>query len=179
VTCETCPHYLWFTNEDAQRIGTNAKMNPPLGEAADREAVIGGLRDGTVDALATDHAPHHPGEKALPWAQAPNGVIGLETLLAASLTALYHSGMMALPDVLGAMTCRPAAIAGLPAGRLCEGCPADILLFDPDAVRRVDARRLASKSQNTPFDGMELRGRVVHVFADGKQRVCNGVLLTP
>jgi len=171
VTAETCPHYLWFTSEDAERIGANAKMNPPLGTVADRAAVIAGLADGTIDALATDHAPHHPGEKALPLPKAPSGVIGLETLLSAALTALYHTGRMDLMSLLNAMTAKPAAVAGLPAGRAAEGCPADLLLFDPDAVWRVDARRLASKAQNTPFDGMELRGRAVHVFVDGKQRV--------
>ncbi len=176
VTAETCPHYLWFTEDDARRIGANAKMNPPLGTQEDRQAVLDALADGTLDALATDHAPHHPSEKALPWAKAPNGIIGLETLLAASLTALYHTGRMSLPRLLAAMTSTPAAIARLACGRIAEGRAADITIFDPDAVWRVEARRMASKSQNTPFDGETLRGKVVHVFSDGKLRVRFGNL---
>ena len=177
VTCETCPHYLWFTDEDANRIGTNAKMNPPLGSDLDRQAVIDGLIDQTIDALATDHAPHHPEEKALPWDEAPNGIIGLETLLPAAITALYHTGKMDLSRLISMMTLIPATIAGVPAGKISPGQAADVLVFDPDAVCRVDARRLASKSQNTPFDGIELRGRVIHVFSDGRQRVKHGQLV--
>jgi dihydroorotase len=171
VTAETCPHYIWFTRADTERIGANAKMNPPLAEESDRQAVVEALRDGTIDILATDHAPHHPSEKAQPFPKAPNGVIGLETLLAAALTALYHTGLMPLPRLLHTMTAAPARLAGLPAGRVGEGRPADLTLFDPDAPWRVEARLMASKSQNTPFDGMTLRGRVIHVFVDGKHRV--------
>ena len=174
VTGETCPHYLWFTEEDVPRIGTNAKMNPPLATEADREAVIAGLLDGTLDALATDHAPHHPSEKSLPFAKAPNGVIGLETLLPAALTAMYHTGQMELLPLLALMTCMPTQVARLPPGRISPGQPADLLLFDPEPGRRVEARLFASKSANTPFEGVTLRGRVVHVFVDGKQRVKYG-----
>lgn len=177
VTAETCPHYLWFTEEDARRIGTNAKMNPPLATPEDRAAVIEGVRDGTIDALATDHAPHHPSEKALPWNRAPHGVIGLGTLLPASLTALYHNGGMPLIRVLAAMTASPAAILGLRAGRIEVGGPADLTVFHPDMPWRVEARLLASKSQNTPFDGMTLRGRVLHVFVGGRQQVKNSLLV--
>jgi dihydroorotase len=171
VTAETCPHYLWFTQADAGRIGANAKVNPPLGSDEDRQAVIAGLLDGTIDILATDHAPHHPSEKALPLPKASSGVIGLETLLAAALTALYHTGRMPLPRLLHTMTAAPARLTGLPAGRAGEGRPADLTLFDPEASWRVEARRMASRSRNTPFDGMTLRGRVIHVFVDGKHRV--------
>jgi len=174
VTAETCPHYLHFTHADTARLGPNAKMNPPLGAPEDREAVIQGLADGALDAIATDHAPHHPSEKAVPFEKAPNGVIGLETLLPAALEALYHTGRMGLSRLLALMTNRPAAIAGLPAGRLSPGCPADVLIFDPCAEVRVDAGLMASRSRNTPFDGMALRGQVVHVFADGLWRIQNG-----
>ena len=174
VSAETCPHYFWFTDEDARRIGTNAKINPPLGSSEDREAVIQGLLDGTIDAISTDHAPHHPAEKALPFDRAPCGVIGLETLLPATLEALYHSKLMSLPNVLALLTSKPAAIASLPCGRLSPGQLADITIFDPDEPCLVQASLLHSKSANTPFDGMTLHGRVVHLFVDGKHRICNG-----
>ncbi|MDR2670762.1 MAG: dihydroorotase [Oscillospiraceae bacterium] len=177
VTCETCPHYFWFTEADFRRIGANAKMNPPLAAEEDRAAILQGLADGDIQVIASDHAPHHPSEKSGPLERAPNGVVGLETLLAASLTALVHAGRMTLPALLRLLTTAPADLLRVPAGRLVPGRPADLTLFDPEARWQVEARRLASKSQNTPFDGLTLRGRVLHVFVDGVAVVGHGRLL--
>jgi dihydroorotase len=177
VTCETCPHYFWFTEEDYGRIGANAKMNPPLAAEDDRQAILQGVIDGVIDIIASDHAPHHPSEKSGPLWRAPNGVVGLETLLAASLTAFVHTGKLSLPELLFKLTAAPANLLRIPTGRLQPGFPADVTLFDPEAHVQVEARRFASKSQNSPFDGMTLRGRVVHVFVDGISVVRGGHLI--
>ncbi len=177
VTCETCPHYFWFTQDEIARVGTNAKMNPPLSTAEDRESVLEALYDGTIDIITTDHAPHAPAEKLRAFDDAPNGVIGLETLLSASLTALYHTGRLTLPELLARLSTRPAQLLGVPAGRLAAGEAADLVVFDPDASVVPRAEQMHSKSRNTPFDGVPLRGQIKNVFVAGKMLVDNGAVV--
>ncbi len=168
VTCETCPQYFWLTEDEVLRQGALARVNPPLRTAADVEAVRQGLADGTIDVLVTDHAPHTAEEKARPLPDAPSGMVGLETALALNLTGLYHSGLLSLLEVIGRMTCRPAELLALPAGRLCEGARSDIVIFDPDKPWTVDCNQFASKGHNTPFQGKNLRGKVKMTISSGK-----------
>ena len=142
-------------------------MNPPLREQADCEAVIEGIFDGTIDAIITDHAPHAAEEKA-DFLKAPNGIVGLETSFAAACTVLVHQCGMELMDLVKLMSTNPANILRLPGGTLRKGSLADIVLFDPMQSWTVDAQKLHSKSKNTPFDGMELTGRVVGTILGGK-----------
>ena len=135
-------------------------MNPPLRTKADVEAIIEGLKDGTIDAIATDHAPHSAEEKDRPLTEAPSGMVGLETALAVTLTALYHTGEMSLSDILRKMTINPACILRVPKGRLSIGAEADIVIFDPEEKWTVDPGALHSKSKNTVFKGMTLQGKV-------------------
>ena len=169
VTCETGPHYIWFTEEALEGRDADFRMNPPLGSRADRKAVIAALLDGTIDAIATDHAPHSPAEKA-DFAKAPNGVIGMETSLSASYTALVASGLLELSDLVRLMSLHPARILGIPAGTLAAGAPADVVLFDTAARWKVEPDKLHGKSRNTPFKGLELIGRV-------KTTICRGEIV--
>lgn len=168
VSAETCPHYLLFTSDLVAQKGTNAKMNPPLRSEQDRLAVIAGLVDGTIDILATDHAPHSAEEKARPFAEAPNGIVGFETALAASLTALVHSGEMSLSEALKKLTVSPAELFGLDVGRIAVGKPCDLVLFDPDEPWTPDPETFLSKSKNSPFGGVPLKGRVHYTIFRGK-----------
>ena len=168
ITCETCPQYFTLTEEEILNRGTMARVNPPLRTSADVDAVIRGLRDGTIDAIATDHAPHAAEEKALPLEQAPSGMVGLETAFAVALTALYHTGRMSLSDIIRKMTINPASILRIPRGRLAVGCAADIMIFDPDERWVIDPEEFYSKGRNTPFAGMQVRGRVKYTIAGGK-----------
>lgn len=167
VTCETAPHYMMMTDELLRNRDANFRMNPPLREQADCEAVIEGIFDGTIDAIITDHAPHAAEEKA-DFLKAPNGIVGLETSFAAACTVLVHQCGMELMDLVKLMSTNPANILRLPGGTLREGSLADIVLFDPMQSWTVDAQKLHSKSKNTPFDGMELTGRVVGTILGGK-----------
>ncbi|MBM4117728.1 dihydroorotase [bacterium] len=160
VTAETAPHYLLLDDGALAGYDSHKKMNPPLREQSDQEALVAGLLDGTLDCVATDHAPHTEIEKERELAQAPFGVTGLETLLAAVLTRLVQPGLLALPRALALVTARPAAILRLPGGRLVAGAPADLVLFDPEEEWVVRGAEMASRSRNTPFEGMALRGRV-------------------
>ncbi len=168
ITCETCPQYFTLTEEEVLRQGSMARVNPPLRTPKDVEAILAGLCDGTIDAIVTDHAPHSQEEKARPLAQAPSGMVGLETSLGLALTGLYHTGKMSLPQVLQTMTANPARILGLPQGRLEPGTPGDVVLFDPDEEWVVDPSQFASKGRNTPFGGFRLKGRVHATVAGGK-----------
>lgn len=169
VTAETCPHYLLLTEEALRKRDADYRMNPPLRSEADRQALLEGLKDGTIDAIATDHAPHTEEEKARPLTQAPSGMIGLETSLAATLTALYHTGEMNLSDILRKMTVNPACILRLPGkGRLAVGSDADLVLFDPNEEWVVDPTVFRSKARNTPFAGKVLKGRVKCTISGGK-----------
>ena len=166
VTAETCPHYLLLTEEALRCRDADFRMNPPLRTEADRQALLAGLQDGTLDAISTDHAPHTPKEKA-DFYTAPNGSIGMETSLQAALTAL--EGVLGLPQIIEKMSCAPARILGIPGGTLQVGAPADIVLFDPARWSTVDPAALHGKSRNTPFKGMTLRGRVAATFCGGRK----------
>lgn len=168
ITCETCPQYFTFTEDEVLTQGSMARVNPPLRTRQDVEAIIAGLKDGTIDAIATDHAPHSAQEKAKPLAEAPSGMVGLETSLAATLTALYHTGEMDLSDILKKMTFNPACILGIPKGRLSLGGEADFTVFDPNEAWTVDPEQFASKGRNTPFAGRELKGKVKYTIVGGK-----------
>ena len=167
ITCETCPQYFTLTEEEVLKQGTMARVNPPLRTRSDVEGIIEGLLDGTVDAIVTDHAPHSAEEKARPLTEAPSGMVGLETSLAVTLTALYHTGKMSLPDILRKMTVEPARILGLDMGRLLIGSDADIVIFNPDEEWVVDSERFASKGRNTPFGGYRLKGKVKYTIVGG------------
>ena len=167
VTTEATPHHLFLTDEAVEGYRTNAKMAPPLRTQADVDALRAGLADGTIDAIATDHAPHHPDEKECEFDQAANGIIGLETALPLGLR-LVADGVLDLPTLIRRMTIGPAQILGLPAGTLTAGASADVTLVDPDArwtFRAVDGK---SKSRNTPFDGQDFVGRAVTVLVGGR-----------
>jgi len=166
VTAETAPHYFTLTHEAVRTCGTNAKMNPPLRSAKDRSAIIEGLADGTIDAIATDHAPHHPDEKRLAFEKAPNGIVGLETSLALGL-ALVTKGHLTLTDLIQKMSVNPSKILSIPCG-LHEHAPADITVIDLNRKSRVHAESFQSKSRNTPFDEWTLKGGPVLTIVDGK-----------
>ncbi|MBE7035497.1 MAG: dihydroorotase [Ruminococcaceae bacterium] len=168
VTAETCPHYFSLTDEAVDGFNTNAKMNPPLRNSEDVAAVIGGLADGTLDAIATDHAPHHVDEKNVEFAAAANGIIGLETALGLAITYLVKPGHMSLSDLISVMSAKPAAILGIKRGTLQAGQAADVVIFDADEAYTVDVSSFASKSKNSPYDGWELYGKVCCTIVDGK-----------
>jgi len=167
VTAEVTPHHLFLTEEAVAGYGTNAKMAPPLRNARDVEALRAALADGTIDALATDHAPHHHDEKEVEFENAANGVVGLETALPLALR-LVADGVLDLPALVARMTVGPARILGLPAGTLSPGAPADLTLVDPERRWRVEARTFRSKGRNTPFEGWEMAGRAVAVLVGGR-----------
>ena len=176
VTGEVTPHHLTLTDKSCEGYDTNAKMNPPLREQADVAALREGLADGTVDCIATDHAPHQYDAKEAEFDNAPFGVVGLETALALALTELVAPGVLTLPTLVERMSSRPARIASLPGGTLEPGAPADVVVLDPAAEWTVDPARFFSRSRNTPFAGRRLRGVVrwtvvggivVHVAGDG------------
>ncbi|MEL4106661.1 dihydroorotase [Oscillospiraceae bacterium WX1] len=168
VTAETCPQYFTLTEEEVLRQGALARVNPPLRTEKDVEAVIEGLCDGTLDAIATDHAPHLSAEKARPLPDAPSGMVGLETSLALSLTALCHTGRMSVGTLIRLMSENPAKILGLSKGHLDVGSCADLVIFDPDEAWTVDSGRFYSKSRNTPFNGMSVKGRVKYTLVGGE-----------
>lgn len=168
ITCETCPQYFALTEDELLSRGTLARVNPPLRTRLDVEGILAGLKDGTIDVIATDHAPHSAEEKARPLPEAPSGMVGLETALAVTLTSLYHTGVMDLSDILRKMTVNPAFILRIPKGRLSLGGGADFTIFDPDEEWTVDPEQFASKGRNTPFAGRTLKGRVKYTIVDGK-----------
>jgi dihydroorotase len=159
VTAEATPHHLVLTHEAVNGYRTDAKMNPPLRAPEDVAAVRAGLADGTLDTVATDHAPHHYDEKEAAFAEAPNGIVGLETALGIMLTRVVAEGVIDLPTLIERMSCAPARAFRLPGGTLAEGSPADVTVFDPKEKWTVDPATFRSKSRNTPFGGWELTGR--------------------
>ncbi|MBT6143851.1 MAG: dihydroorotase, partial [Gemmatimonadetes bacterium] len=167
VTCEVLPHHFIMTDMEVERQGTAAKMSPPLRAAEDVAAMLAGLSDGTIDTLATDHAPHTMEEKQLPFVEAPMGIVGLETAIGLSLTHLMHAGILDLTAIIDRWSAAPARILSLPGGRLQRGDAADVTLLDLAAVWRVDSSQFQSKSTNTPFEGHELRGRAVGTIVAG------------
>jgi dihydroorotase len=169
VTCEVTPHHLALTDAAVVGFDTNTKMSPPLRSEEDRAALIDAVRDGTIDAIATDHAPHHLDEKMLDYDHAPSGVIGLETALGVVLTGLHQSAGISISRLVEMLTIGPARAFSLPGGTLAQGSPADITIFDPEREWTVNARGFKSKSRNTPFDGWKLRGQVVATFIGGRK----------
>jgi len=159
VTAEACPHHFTLTHESCEGYDTNAKMNPPLREPEDREAIRQALRDGTIDTICTDHAPHHYDTKERAFDDAPNGIIGLETALGLAITELVETGLVTIPQLIERMSTRPAKIFNLQGGTLAPGSPADVLIADPKARWVVDPATFFSKSRNTPFGGRQLTGR--------------------
>jgi len=169
VTCEVTPHHFALTDEAVLKHGTNAKMNPPLRSAADVEAIRAGIADGTVDAIATDHAPHAPVLKAQPLAAgAPFGVIGLETAVGLALTELVHTGLISLAQLVALMSTNPARVIRQPLGRLQVGGSADVTVFDPNREWTYRVSEGKSKSRNSPFDGKTFRGAVTATIAAGR-----------
>ena len=168
VTAEASPHHLLLTEEAVDGYRTEAKMNPPLRSEADRRAVVEGLVDGTLDVVATDHAPHHYDEKEAAFDDAPNGIVGLETAVGLMLTHVVGKGILDLPTLVERMSCAPARAFRLPGGSLSEGAPADVTVLDLDAAWTVEARRFLSRSRNTPFDGWELKGRAAMTVVGGR-----------
>jgi dihydroorotase len=168
VTCEVTPHHFTLTDESCRDFDTSTKMNPPLRTAADVAALVDGLADGTVDAIASDHAPHKESEKQTDFDSAPFGVIGLETALGLALQKLYHTGKVSLPRLVELFSTNPARILGVEGGRLQVGAPADLTLFDPERSWTYRAAEGRSKSRNSPFDGWSLRGGPVATVVRGE-----------
>ena len=168
VTCETCPHYYSFTVEEVLNSGINAKMNPPLREEKDKLAIIKGIQDGTIDAIITDHAPHAAEEKAKGLATAPNGIIGFETALAATITNLVKPGYISYLDMARVMSYNPAKILGIDKGEIAEGKDADLTIFDPNKKYTYTEDMIVSKSHNTPWIGKELQGQVQYTIVGGR-----------
>lgn len=180
VTAEATPHHFSLTDAVLETYDPNAKVNPPLRTEADRQAVIKGLADGTIDAIATDHAPHADHEKDQEISYAPPGLIGLETALALTLTNLVEPGHLTLAQAIERLSISPARILGLEGhgGPIETGASANLCVFDPEAEWTVDPSAFASKSNNTPFAGHKLKGKVVHTFFKGRRTVDNGVVVS-
>ena len=177
VTCETCPHYFSLTEEACLGFNTNAKMNPPLRTADDVEAIKEGLRDGTIDCIVTDHAPHHPDEKQCEFAAAKNGIVGLETSLGLGIKNLVKTGVLTMSELIEKMSMNPSHILGISKGSLGVGKCADIVIFDPDKKWTVDITKLHSKGKNSPYDGFELYGKPESVIVGGEIVINRGELM--
>ena len=172
VTCEVTPHHFILTDEDLS-YDTNTKMNPPLRSADDRDAMLNGLVDGSIDAIATDHAPHHADEKAVEFDNAPFGIIGLETAIPLVLDRLVHTGVVSLKRVVELLAVNPARILGIEAGGLTAGQPADLTILAPDVTTEIDAAKFRSLGRNTPFDGWTLTGSVAATIVGGRAVYAN------
>ena len=168
MTAETAPHYLILTDEAVQGYDPRAKMNPPLRSAKDRDALIEAVVDGTIDCLATDHAPHTEIEKDSDFDSAPFGIVGLETALGIYLKALVEPKHLSLPELILRLTVNPCKILGLPGGTFEAGAPADVTVFDPSRRWTVRASEFASMGRNTPFEGWELPGHVLLTMVGGR-----------
>lgn len=167
VTAETCPHYFTLTEDAILEKGALARVNPPLRTEEDRLAIIEGLRDGTLDCIVTDHAPHSDEEKSRGLENSLSGMVGLETSLALTLTKLYHENGFSLADIINLMSTRPAHILALARGSIAIGDAADVVIFDPDEEWTVEPDKFHSRSHNTPFGGMKLKGRVKYTIVSG------------
>ncbi|HYZ22298.1 MAG TPA: dihydroorotase, partial [Rhodopila sp.] len=168
VTCDTAPPYFDLNETAIGDFRTYLKLSPPLRKEQDRQAVLAALADGTIDAIASDHQPRDPDDKRLPFAQASAGGAGLGTLLAITL-AHVHNGALSLPAAIELLTSRPAALLGITPGRIARGAPADLCLFHPERIWKVEAGKLAGKAQNTPFDGRALEGMVLGTWKQGRR----------
>ena len=167
MTCDTAPHYFTLNDTATMDYRTFAKVSPPLRGEADRLAVIEGIRDGTIDVIASDHRPQDQDSKRLPFVQAEPGIVGLETLLPLTL-ALHRDEGIGLLDLLRRMTSAPGELLRMKEGRLAAGLPADLVVFDPDRIWTVDAAALQSKSKNTPFDEFPVQGMVMCTIVGGR-----------
>jgi dihydroorotase len=167
VTAEVCPHHLSLTEESVRGYETNAKMNPPLRTAKDVEALVEAVKDGTIDLIATDHAPHHYDEKEREFADAPNGIVGLETALAVVVTNLVEKGALDFSALVDRMACTPARLFNLPGGSLKRGAVADVTVFNPSERWKVDPMQFLSKGRNSPYTGMTLVGRAACTIVAG------------
>jgi len=168
VTCEVCPHHFTLTDEAIRTFDTNAKVNPPLRTAEDIQALKEGLQDGTIDVIASDHAPHSIEEKDVEFIAAPPGLIGMETALGLAITQLVDPGILTLPQLVEKMSLNPAKILRLGEKRITPGVPADLTLFDPEQEWEVNVHQFRSKSRNCPFHGWKLKGKVLGVINRGK-----------
>lgn len=168
VTCETCPHYISATDDEILSFNTFAKINPPLRTEEDVAAVIEGIKDGTIDVIATDHAPHHLDEKNVEFDFAPFGTSGFETAFPVCYTYLVEEGHIDLPRLVQLMSACPAAVLGVPGGRIEAGAVADITIADLDEEIVVDSAKFVSKGRNSVFNGWKLKGAVKHTIVDGK-----------
>src|SRR4029079_5359403 len=171
VTCEVAPHHFTLTDESldgAVKYDTNFKMNPPLRATADRDAMLAGIVDGSVDVIATDHAPHHIDEKMVEFDRAPFGIVGLETAVPIVFDRLVHAGRISLRRMIELLSVNPAQILGVPGGSLAEGQPGDITVLAPDLRTTLKASALRSRSKNTPYDGWQFRGGVAATIVGGR-----------
>lgn len=168
ISSETCPHYFSFTVDEVLKSGSNAKMNPPLREEKDRQAIIEGLKDGTIDAIITDHAPHSEDEKNKELSKAPNGIIGFETALPAIITNLVDKGLLTEMDVVRLTSYNPARLLKIDKGEIKEGKIADLTIYDPNEEYIYTKDMIVSKSKNTPFIGKKLKGKVEYTIVSGK-----------
>ncbi len=177
ITCETCPHYFSLTDEAVNGFNTYAKMNPPLRTQEDVDAIIEGIKDGTIDAIATDHAPHHEDEKNLEFDYAANGIVGFETAFSLGMTYLVKPGHITVNKLIEVMSANPAKILGIGRGQIGKDMPADIVIFDPGKEYEVDITKFRSKSKNSPYNGYKLTGKIVHTIVGGNVVVCNEKLV--
>ena len=174
MTSETCPHYLVLTDESVKDFDTNFKMNPPLPQKEDMEALRKAVKDGTIDVVSTDHAPHIESEKDVEFNRAPFGIIGLETAIAVLATELISAGVIGWNEIARAMSQRPAEILGLNKGTLSEGADADITIIDPNEKWVCKKEDIRSKSKNSPFIGTEFKGRPKYTIVSGKPTAISG-----
>lgn len=177
VTCETCPHYFTLTEKACEGFNTNAKMNPPLRTEDDVEAIKEGLRDGTIDCIVTDHAPHHHDEKNCEFGAAKNGIIGFETSLGLGIEYLVKTGTLTMSELIEKMSLNPSRILGISKGSLSVGKSADITIFNPDKEWIVDINKFNSKSKNSPYDGYKLSGKPEYVLVGGKIKLNRGEIM--
>lgn len=177
VTAEVTPHHLTMTDEDVDATDSSTKVNPPLRTQEDVEAMIEGLKDGTIDAIVTDHSPHAFEEKDREYRYAPSGFPGLETALGVILTKLYHTGKFSLPEIIAKMSANPAKVFGLSRGALGLGAPADIVVIDPNCEWTVKAKAFYTRGSHSPFVGQKLKGKAVATFVDGKLVMKDGVVI--
>ena len=167
VTAETCPHYFAATDDLITGFDTNTKVNPPIREEKDRQAILEGLKDGTLDCIVTDHAPHHPNDKNVEYNLAAFGISGIETSFGFAVTYLYKTGILTLPEIAAKMSGNPARILGLEGGEIAEGAAADLTIADLEEEWTVDSSKFLSKGKNTPFNGRKLSGSIKYTIVDG------------
>ena len=177
VTAEVCPHHFALCDEDITDYDANFKMAPPLRAKSDVEAMKRGLQDGTIEVIATDHAPHHVDEKNCEFAAAANGIVGLETAVALGITELVRGGWLTAAQLIAKMTVNPAKVLGIDKGTLSEGADADIAIIDADVQYKIDVQQFVSKSKNSPFHGREVYGKVTHTICGGKVVVAEGEIV--